>query len=307
MGQRVLVTGITSIHGWPVFKYLQTLLPAEHLWAIRPPALEAPAGPRISALCISDHWRLSKIQRAFQPTHVVYCSGVCDLDACEDKPEWAWGINRGGAEAVAQVFGQTAKIVFLSTDLVFSGAIPPGMGYQEDDPVDPVSVVGKSFAAAERLIRGCPDYLLYRLGLPIGRSFTRTKGAWDFIDHRFRRGLPLTLFYDEIRSCIACEDIAQIVAWSLMQSFQGCYHFGGQAGLDLYSLGKRVLDYGGYPGALLHRSSRLDERNGPPRVGDIRLNSNRLAGLLRHQAETLRDTAEVARGEKKNAKSCVLP
>ena len=44
---RILVTGITSIHGWPVFEFLKGLVPEERLLGIKPPGTALPLGDNI--------------------------------------------------------------------------------------------------------------------------------------------------------------------------------------------------------------------------------------------------------------------
>ena len=51
---RVLVTGITSIHGWPIFAKLQELLSPHRLCGVKPPKLKIPEAENILSFCITD-------------------------------------------------------------------------------------------------------------------------------------------------------------------------------------------------------------------------------------------------------------
>lgn len=278
---RVLVTGVTSIHGWPIFTRLRELLPKSRLFGIRPPESNAPDTDNVSSFCITNRAELEKIRDGFAPTHVVHCAGVCDLDACEDRPEWAHSINVQGAKTVADIFGRDVPILYMSSDLVFSGNNSPAGGYSENDPPNPISVAGKTFTGAEEYIQKYKNHCIVRLGLPLGDSINRNKGAIDWIDSRFRRNLPVTLFYDEYRSCINCEEIAEMVITTLTLKLRGLFHFGGDKTWSLYDIGKYVLKSGGYSPDLLNGIMRHQEENGPPRIGDVSLNSNRLRNLLK--------------------------
>lgn len=278
---RVLVTGVTSIHGWPIFTQLHELLPKLRLFGIRPPESNVPDADNVSSTCITNRVELEKIRDEFAPTHVVHCAGVCDLDACEERPEWAHSINVQGAKTVADVFGSDIPILYMSSDLVFSGHNTPAGGYSEDDQPNPISVTGKTFAGAEEYIQKCKDYCIIRLGLPLGDSVNGDKGAIDWIDSRFRRNLPVTLFYDEYRSCINCEEITEMVVAALALELRGLFHFGGDKTWSLYDIGKYVLEMGGYSPDLLNGIMRHQEENGPPRIGDVSLNSSRLRSLVK--------------------------
>ncbi|MFW5775185.1 MAG: sugar nucleotide-binding protein [Chitinivibrionales bacterium] len=273
---RVVMTGITSIHGWPVFQYLAQRLGSKNVYGIRPPKMKVPDGKNVSAQCITDTHALKRIRDRFKPTHVVHAAGVCDLDVCEDRPQWAHELNAGGAEAIKEAYGDL-PVLYLSTDLVFSGNNPPRRGYTESHVPDPVSVAGRTFAGAESVIQSLYAHCIIRLGLPIGDSVTGTKGAVDWIESRFKRGLPVTLFYDELRSCIECTELAHVVTSLLFTGATGIWHCGGPFSLSLFDIGRFVLRRGNYPRGLLCGISRFDEIDGPPRIGDVSLNSDKLS------------------------------
>ncbi len=277
---RILVTGVTSIHGWPVFSQLRKLLPETFLYGLRPPKSNHPKGDNVSSFCITERKKLEQIKDEFNPTHVIHCAGVCDLDACEERPEWAHLLNVQGSRAVANVFGNDIPIFYMSTDLVFSGFDTPAGGYTEDYKPNPINVVGETFACAETYIQKCIDYCIVRLGLPLGDSIGGTKGAIDWIEGRFRRGLPVTLFYDEYRSCVDCEEIGRMVITALTLGLRGLFHLGGDKRWSLFDIGKYVLDRGGYSSGLLRGITRDQEENGPPRIGDVSLNSSKLRNVI---------------------------
>ncbi|MFH1999356.1 MAG: sugar nucleotide-binding protein [Planctomycetota bacterium] len=277
---RILLTGASSIHGWPVYKSLLKQVKPGQLFAVRPPKMRVPAGANVQSLCITDRDELNRIRKDFRPTHLIHGAGVCDLDVCEDNPTWAESLNTDGCRAVAERFGNECHILYLGTDLVFSGeAAPPG-GYAEHHPPDPISVAGKTFASAETEIEACPRHCIIRLGLPLGDSVTGTKGAIDWIGHRFRRGLPVTLFHDEWRSCITCEEIGIIIPQMLARQATGLFHLGGEKPVSLHQIGCLVLEQGGHPPHLLKALSRHEEINGPPRIGNVSLNSSKIIRLL---------------------------
>ncbi len=277
---RILITGVTSIHGWPIFMQLRRLLPEASLYGLRPPKSNTPEGGNVSSFCITEREKLEKIRDEFKPTHVIHCAGVCDLDVCEERPEWAHSLNVKGTRAVVDAFGNDIPILYMSTDLVYSGFNTPLGGYTEDDIPDPINVVGDTFYIAERYIQNCRDYCIIRLGLPLGDSIGGTKGAVDWIESRFKRNLPVTLFYDEYRSCVDCEEIGRIATAAVTLGLRGMFHLGGDKRWSLFDIGKYVLNKGGYDPGLLNGIMRCQEENGPPRIGDVSLNSEKLRSLI---------------------------
>ncbi|MHC4269749.1 MAG: SDR family oxidoreductase [Planctomycetota bacterium] len=278
---RILVTGVTSIHGWPIFTQLQGLLPGYLLYGLRPPNSNIPDTDNVSSFCITEQKKLHEIKKDFKPTHVIHCAGVCDLDLCEERPEWAHSLNVQGTRAVVDVFGNNIPILYMSTDLVFSGYDTPDGGYTECDEPNPINVVGKTFVSAETHIQNSKEHCIIRLGLPLGDSIVGKKGAIDWIESRFRRSLPVTLFYDEYRSCISCEEIGQMTISALTLELRGLFHLGGEKTWSLYDIGKYVQEKGGYSPDLLNGIMRHQEENGPPRIGDVSLNSKKFRNVVR--------------------------
>ena len=78
-------------------------------------------------------------------------AGLTGLEHCEDDPDLAEQVNARAPAAMAafcQAHGR--KILHFSTDYVFDGH-EPGLK-QEDDPVNPLSVYGKTKEAGERAV-----------------------------------------------------------------------------------------------------------------------------------------------------------
>lgn len=277
--RKVLITGITSIHGWPIFQKLRKNLGDNRVFGIRSPKMKIPDGENVVASCITETNTLEKLKQTFAPTDIVHCAGVCDLDVCEERPHWARKLNTDGTKTIVDAFSD-CHIIYLSSDLVFSGNNPPMGGYDENANVDPVSVAGKTIADAENIVRTCKSYCIVRLGLPIGNSITGDKGAIDFIESRFRKSLPVTLFTDEFRSCIACEEIGSAVYELISRKSQGIFNLGGPSATSLHNIGEWIIKKGCYGSSLLKGILRCEEVNGPPRIGNVSLNSSKITDLL---------------------------
>lgn len=277
---RILATGITSIHGWPIWQKLLAEMPENNLFGICPPHTKLPVPGYTAAVCITDKERLQKIKDSFKPQIIIHCAGVCDLDVCEERPNWAYSLNVTGTETIYEVFGSTCKIYYMSTDLVFSGNNPPVDGYCEKHEPDPVSIAGKTFSKAETIINDSADNCTIRLGLPLGDSFTGDKGAIDWVKSRLTKNKPVTLFIDELRSCVWCSQIADMTIAVLNLDLNYTFHFGGKRSWQLYEVGQYVLEKYNCPSHLLKGILRHEEVNGPPRIGDVSMNSSKLLTFL---------------------------
>jgi len=225
--------------------------------------------------------KLSKIGEIFdkvKPKAVVHAGGVCDLDRCENSPEFAYDVNVLGTRNMVNL-SKGGYLLYISTDLVFSGNDPIDREYSELSLCDPVSVVGRTFVEAEREILKHEMSGIIRLGLPIGPSISGTKGAIDFIAKRLNKNQLMTLFHDEIRSLITTKDLAKGIIHFFDKKGIGIFHYGGPQEYSLYDIGAYLVKKRGYQEEYLIRSSRFDEKNGPPRIGRVVLDSTKFCEL----------------------------
>jgi dTDP-4-dehydrorhamnose reductase len=275
----LLVTGVTGVAGFNALRHFQKCYPGQVV-GIRPRPTWQFTGDGIIALEDDDADSASRLFRAFGFRSVLNCAGNCALRACEQDPVMARRINVAGAGIIAEAAAaQGCRLVHLSTDLVFSGT--HGGNHVETDPVDPVSVYGKTMAEAERIIRRtCPGAAVLRISLPMGPSFSRHAGAIDWIDSRFRHGRPATLYFDEVRSSAYCDDLNVVFERFLAGEEHGIYHIGGPEPLALYQIGQIVNRVGGYAPELLRGCPRILAGPIPPRAGNVSMCSDRLIALF---------------------------
>jgi dTDP-4-dehydrorhamnose reductase len=150
-------------------------------------------------------------------------------------------------------------------------------------------VAGKTFLQAEQILQQLEESCVVRLGLPLGDSITGTKGAVDWIKSRLTKDRPVTLFYDELRSCVWCDQIAEMIYPLLDLNLQGTYHFGGDRSWTLHEIGQFVQDKYQTPPHLLKGIHRHEEKNGPPRIGDVSMNCNKLKTTLNDAGVSISD------------------
>jgi dTDP-4-dehydrorhamnose reductase len=111
-----------------------------------------------------------------KPSVVINSIAYTDVDGCEKNNELAFRVNGEGVKNLAEASAEIgAKLVHISTDYVFNGN--KKSPYNEEDPVNPLSVYGKSKLAGEENARLNPDHLIIRtqwlFGLH-GRNFVET-------------------------------------------------------------------------------------------------------------------------------------
>jgi dTDP-4-dehydrorhamnose reductase len=216
---------------------------------------------------------------------VLNCEGTCKLKSCEMDPAMARRINIDSVTTLLDVIrGTGTRLIHLSIDLVFSGT--RGGGHVETDETDPVTVYGKTMAEAERIIHSetAVAAAILRISLPMGISFNGHAGAIDWIQHRFKKGKPATLYYDEIRTPTYTDCLNPLLATVLARpEIRGLFHAGGPRRLSLFEIAQIVNRIGGYDPHLLHGCPRKDAGPVPPRAGDVTMNSAKLAAAIGYE------------------------
>jgi dTDP-4-dehydrorhamnose reductase len=231
---------------------------------------------------------MDRIFREFGFRAVIDASGWCALKSCEHDPALGRRLNVDiGRNLMEQARRHGARLVRLSTDLVFDG-IPyqregraMSGGYRETDPVSPVTVYGKLMAESEAVILGgYPEAAVLRIALPMGPSFNGHAGAIDWIESRFRKGRPATLYFDEVRNSLYVQDLNRALRHFLGCDTGGIFHVGGALPLSLYQIAQVINRVGEYAPDLLMGCPRAQAGPMPPRAGDVSMDCSKALALL---------------------------
>jgi len=106
-----------------------------------------PAGSR--DLDVRDSRAVRSFIAHHRPAWVVLAAAISNVDVCERNPKLAEEVNHAGAVHVAQACGERGiRMIFISTDYVFDGS--KSSPYEVNDLVAPLSVYGRTKAAAEK-------------------------------------------------------------------------------------------------------------------------------------------------------------
>jgi dTDP-4-dehydrorhamnose reductase len=275
----LLITGIAGVAGYNALAYFRARYPGRVI-GIRQRDNWRLAGEGIEVCNAEDYETLARLFEKHRFAAVLDCAGNCALKSCELDPAMAWRINVDGVANLLRVAGQEeARIVHLSIDLVFSGA--GDGGHTEDDPTDPVTVYGKTMVAAEELLlSAAPHACILRISLPMGVSFNGHAGAIDWIQSRFKKSRPATLYFDEVRTPTYTDCLNELCEAVLSSDLHGLYHAGGPRRLSLYQIAQIVNRVGGYDSDLLIGCPRLDAGPVPPRAGNVSMDSSKLEAAL---------------------------
>src|ERR1700759_2370131 len=135
----VFVFGATSMLGWSMLRAADRPVTGFCNGHTRKAPAEVERG-----IDMDDPLAMYELFAAEQPKLIIHCAGVCDVEKCEQSPEFAYSVNVDGMQLLIDHAPKDARIVYCSSDHVFSGDSGP---YDELSPTDPVSVYGKTRVA----------------------------------------------------------------------------------------------------------------------------------------------------------------
>lgn len=280
----LLVTGISGVAGLNIFAFLRKRY-GDLVLGQRPVNTRRLSGPGVNGIDLEDTQGIARLLTEQGIRSVLSTGGSCALKGCELDVQMAQRVNVGTVASLLDAIsslpkgGKSIRLMHLSIDLVYGGA--RGGWHRESDPADPVTIYGRTMLEAEQLVQSRrPDAAIGRISLPMGISFNSHAGAIDWIQSRFAKGRPATLYFDEVRTPTYVECLAEVCEELLAGEFRGLWHLGGPRPLSLNEIAQIVNRVGGYDPELLKGCYRMQAGPIPPRAGNVTMDSRRLADAL---------------------------
>lgn len=156
-----------------------------------------------------------------RPDVVIHCSAYTAVDKAEDEPEKAAAVNVDGTRHIAEACRELdAKMVYISTDYVFSGE--GDKFYEVDDPTGPQSVYGRTKLEGENVVKSLLDrYFIVRISWVFGINGN------NFVKTMLRLAetrTELNVVCDQIGSPTYTADLAPLLCDMIETEKYGTYH-----------------------------------------------------------------------------------
>jgi dTDP-4-dehydrorhamnose reductase len=179
----------------------------------------------------------------FAPEVILHCGALTHVDYCETHEEESYQQTVQSTINLVAVAKQcNARMVYISTDYVFDGKDGP---YQEDAPVNPLSVYARHKLEAEQMVLAqIENALVLRITNVYGDE-ERGKNFIARIIQQCKEGKKLTLKlpYDQFASPTNAWDVARAMYLLLRDGKTGIYHTGSTDFMNRVELALRVLQY----------------------------------------------------------------
>jgi dTDP-4-dehydrorhamnose reductase len=190
-------------------------------------------------LDITDRWRVEAEVQRLQPTVLINCAAMADVDGCERDPALARRVNAEGPSHLAQVCrGAGIRLVHFSTDYVFDG--DKGSEYVESDPPNPVNEYGRSKLLGEMAVL---ETLVHVVVLRI--SFLFGPGRATLIDKLAARARanrdPMPIVDGWVTKPTHVGEIVRAVEQVLAADVSGVWHLAGRPAVSRFEFAREVL------------------------------------------------------------------
>lgn len=242
---------------------------------------------------LADVSSSSRLLERCDPAWIIHCAAATNLDWCETHSSECMRINAevsGQLAATARSIG--ARLVYISTDAVFSGAAG---GYYETDPVCPVNQYGRSKAAGETAVmREMPTVLILRVNI-FGWNARPKNSLAEWALALLRNGEPVSGFRDVTFSPILVNDLAECILNFIQVGSSGIYHVGSCDYATKYEFLRELARVFDLDGALVRESSVEESQLTTPRPRNTWLRSDKVADALGRRMPTIREGLETFR------------
>lgn len=182
------------------------------------------------------------------PDIVVHCASRTDIDTMEADPEGAWQANVLTTRNVVDALrGTPSKLVFISTDAVYSGLGGP---YTEQSVPSPCNAYGATKLEAEGHVLARPESLVLRTNL-YGWNIRpkRSLGEW-FVEH-LMAGRKCPGFSDAVFSGIYTFQLGAVIRKCLERGLSGLYNCASSDSMTKLDFGRALAQALGADPALI--------------------------------------------------------
>lgn len=242
---------------------------------------------RAEGIDITRPETLSRI--ADDTTHeiVIHLAAKTDVDACENDKSLgekgdAWKINVLGTKNIIEACRKgNKKLIFISTDFIFSGEDTPERGYTEESLPDPVNWYARTKYEGEKLVQASGiSYIIPRIAYPYRAAFDKKKDFVRAIISRLQQNQEVHAITDHIMTPTFIDDIAGAIDTLLQQNATGIFHVVGSQFITPYDACLLIAKAYHADTSLIKQTTRgVFFKNRAPRAFNLSINNDKIKQL----------------------------
>ena len=187
-------------------------------------------------LDIRNQVALKEIINTTAPDILINLASMTNVDACELNPKLAGEINVAGLQHICDSF--KGKIIHLSTDYVFDGTSGP---YKEDDPLNPISIYGKTKLASEHiLLEKDIKNLVIRGNVLYDYSPHTSASFLNWVVSSLKDNQEIKVVEDQFNNPTWTRSMSDIIELSIENDLEGIIHWGDSVHISRFEFAKLI-------------------------------------------------------------------
>ena len=200
-----------------------------------------------SEMDITNEQNVESVINRCAPTHIIHTAAITNVDYCELNATECEHVNVTATKLLADIcHKRNIHFQFLSTDFVFDGVKG---NYAEEDPINPISVYGRSKAEAEKyLLDGeFTNWSIVRTIIVYGKgsNLSRTN-LIIWAKESLEKGLEMKIIDDQFRAPTFVDDLAIACLTILRKNKTGIFNIAGPATFSIYEIVSKIAMHFGY-------------------------------------------------------------
>ena len=229
---RILITGAFGQLGHA----LQSVLSRKSNYELICTGRKIKKGQEGIPLDIRNQVALKEIINTTAPDLLINLAAMTNVDACELNPKLAGEINVAGLQHICDSF--KGKIIHLSTDYVFDGTSGP---YKENDPLNPISIYGKTKLASEYiLLEKDIKNLVIRGNVLYDYSPHTSASFLNWVVSSLKDNQEIKVVEDQFNNPTWTRSMSDIIELSIENDLEGIIHWGDSVHISRYEFAKLI-------------------------------------------------------------------
>ena len=229
---RILITGAFGQLGHA----LQSILSKKSNYELICTGRKVKKGQEGIPLDIRNQVALKELINTTAPDILINLAAMTNVDACELNPKLAGEINVAGLEHICDSF--KGKIIHLSTDYVFDGTSGP---YKEDDPLNPISIYGKTKLASEHiLLEKDTKNLVIRGNVLYDYSPHTSASFLNWVVSSLKGNQEIKVVEDQFNNPTWTRSMSDIIELSIENDLEGIIHWGDSEHISRFEFAKLI-------------------------------------------------------------------
>ncbi len=283
---RLLITGVSGLLGNNLAYYFKDKYEILGLYNTHPVIIN---GIRTEECDITSKDSIKKIIHEFNPSIILHCASLTNVDQCETEKDATEKINVLSTKYLVNcIDNKDTKLIYISTDAVYDGIKG---NFSENDNINPLNYYGLSKYKGELEIAKKENSLVFRTNI-FGWNIQDKESLGEWIFSELKANRTINGFKDASFSSIYTLEFARIIDIAIQSDLSGIYNCGSTDTCTKYEFAIKIADCFGLDKTLITPISIDDFDLHVKRGKILTLNVKKLQSMLDYRLPIIDQSIE---------------